>query len=853
MFKPSITQFQIFPRLPERLTSLVDLASNLQWSWDHDVIALFRRMDLDLWEQTRHNPVLMLGTIKQERIEELARDDSFLSHMDRAVVGMQAYQMAKSWYHKAHGDDETPFIAYFSMEFGLTECVPIYSGGLGVLAGDHLKSASDLGLPLVAVGLLYQQGYFRQYLNLDGWQQERYPDNDFYNMPMTLERDADGNARMIDVALPGRTLYAQIWRVQVGRVPLYLLDANLPRNSPDDRSITHQLYGGNKEMRIKQEILLGIGGIRALKAFGITPDVCHMNEGHSAFLALERVRQIMAGDGCTFYDALTTTRAGNVFTTHTPVPAGIDVFDRKLVDKYFGDYARELGVPMNELMEMGRAENMKEKYGLNMALFAIHASTYVNAVSKLHGRVARQMWSYNWPQVPENEIPISHVTNGIHLHSWVSLEMADLLERYLGVAWKYEIASEKLWEHIDEIPDAELWMTHERRRQRLVAFARRRLVEQYQQRGLPDSEIAHAKEVLLPSALTLGFARRFATYKRATLLLRDPERFCRLLTNEERPVQFVFAGKAHPLDEGGKQLIRELVHFAREAGVRHRLIFLEDYDISVARYLVQGVDVWVNTPRRPHEASGTSGMKVLANGGLNFSILDGWWDEAYSREVGWAIGYGEEYSDTELQDKIESEELYNILEREIVPLFYTLSSGNLPREWIAMMKASMKSLGPRFNTDRMVQEYADKFYIPARASFQRLYHDDMAHGKQLTAWCEKVKANWNNVAIRNVEADTSKKLYVGQSIPVKATVRLGALTDEDVSVQLYLGRISPQRDVENGRALSMKCVSQDDNGVYTYECAVRCETSGLQGFAVRVLPKHEDLVDPYSLKLICWK
>ena len=854
MTGPTYIPFQVFPRLPERLNALTELAYNLHWSWDPDIIALFRRVDSEGWEATMHNPVLMLGRIKQDRIEALARDASFLSHMDRALRRCREYLTNKGWYRTTYGLPATaqPHIAYFSMEFGITECIANYSGGLGVLSGDHLKSSSDMSVPLAGVGLLYQQGYFRQYLNADGWQQETYPDNDFFNMPMTLERTADGAPLKIGVDLTGRAAFAQVWRVQVGNTPLYLLDANVEENAPQDRIITQQLYGGDSETRVRQEILLGIGGIRALDAVGIRPDVCHLNEGHSAFLALERIRLMMHDTSCSFAEALATTRAGNVFTTHTPVPAGIDLFDRQMMERYFGEYVRGLGISMNDLMRLGRAENESDKAPFNMALFAIHTSNYCNGVSALHGCVARKMWMYNWPGVPEDDIPIGHVTNGVHVDSYVSRDMADLFERYLGEDWQSEVADKDAWQRIREMPDEELWRTHERRRERLVSFVRSSLAQQYRRRGLPDKEIGQAREVLLPSALTLGFARRFATYKRATLLLRDKDRLRALLTNADRPVQIIFAGKAHPHDNGGKQLIRELVHFAQQPDVRQRIVFIEDYDLTVARSLVQGVDVWVNTPRRPLEASGTSGMKVVANGGLNLSILDGWWAEGYCREVGWAIGKGEEYSDPEVQDTIESEEFFNILEREVVPTFYDRGSDRLPREWIAKMKASMALLCPVFNTDRMVQEYVQKYYVPAQKTFARLADRSAQRGRELTAWCARMRAQWAGVKIEQVEARTGDKLVVGQTIPVQALVRLGELTPDDISVDLYLGVMNAERKIVKGTPVAMNPVAVAGEGLQRYEGSFRCETSGQHGFTVRVLPRHPDLENPHSLKLIGW-
>jgi starch phosphorylase len=504
-------------------------------------------------------------------------------------------------------------------------------------------------------------------------------------------------------------------------------------------------------------------------------------------------------------------------------------------------------------MKLGHAEGDTGKMPFNMALLAIHTSTYVNGVSRLHGRVARDMWSYDWPNVPHDEVPIDHVTNGVHIHTWVSRDMSQLLTRYLGMGWEHEVFKPEAWSRIEDIPAAELWMTHERRRERLVAFARSRMVEQLQRRGVPHTDIARAREALLPSALTLGFARRFATYKRAALLMKDPDRLIRLLTNKEHPVQIIFAGKAHPHDQGGKQLIRDLVHFVHEEGVSHRMIFLEDYDMHVARYLVQGVDVWVNTPRRPLEASGTSGMKAVVNGGLNLSVMDGWWDEAYTNDVGWAIGYGEEYDDTELQDTIESEELYNILEREVVPCFYERGTDMLPRNWIGMMKASMEQLCPFFNTDRMVQDYTRKFYVPSKAHYDNLVQDDYSRSKVLAAWCSHVTAKWNQVAIQHVDVKNERKRFVGETLPVRVQVRLGELTPADVSVELYMGQVDSDYEISDGSVIQLNCSEDVQDGVTIYEGEVPCAQSGRHGFATRILPRHVDLVDPYSLKLICWK
>ncbi|MBI4533278.1 MAG: alpha-glucan family phosphorylase, partial [Candidatus Melainabacteria bacterium] len=660
-----IATIEVVPFLPPEMECLRELAYNLRWTWDHETINLFRRLDRDLWERTGHNPVLMLGTISQERLDEAASDEGFLVHLERIYQKFCQYMKGEhTWHSKRFRKTSQDTIAYFSAEFGLTECLPIYSGGLGILAGDHIKAASELGLPLIGVGIVYQQGYFRQYLNPDGWQQERYPINDFYNMPISLMRDGSGNPLLVDVDFPGRKVFVQVWRAQVGRVCLYLLDTNISQNNQTDEDITDALYHGDPEIRIQQEMILGIGGMRVLKAVGVSPSVCHMNEGHSAFLGLERIRQIMEDHHLSFWEAREVAAAGQIFTTHTAVPAGIDKFSPEIIERYLGDYYRSLGLNKEEFLSLGRAnrEDMHEPF--SMAHLAIKLSSRTNAVSRLHGEVSRKLFGSVWKDIPVPEVPITHITNGIHTRSWISEEMADLYDRYLGPKWSEDIGEQNVWKKVEEIPDEELWRIHERRRERLVAFCRTRVRLQLERRGALPSEVKEALEVLDPEALTIGFARRVATYKRATLLLRDPKRLAAILSSKDRPVQIIIAGKAHPEDAPAKELIRQLVHFSRQSEVKGRFVFLEDYDISVARWLVQGVDVWLNTPRRYLEACGTSGMKVVFNGGINVSVLDGWWDEAYDANAGWAIGHGEVYSDPHYQDDVESNALYDLLEKE---------------------------------------------------------------------------------------------------------------------------------------------------------------------------------------------
>ncbi len=848
-----VRSFTIHPTLPPKLERLQELAHNLWWAWNMDAIDLFRRLDSRLWETTYRNPVLMLGTIKQQELEKAAQDDAFLAHMERVLENFDAYiQSQSTWYHKQYGPYHEPIYAYFSTEFGLTDCIPNYSGGLGILSGDHTKSASDLGLPLVGVGLLYQKGYFRQYLSADGWQQEKYPINDFYTMPLQPKQDSNGEPLIIQVSYPGHQVQARVWQVQVGRIPLLLLDTNIDGNEPVDRDITDQLYGGDVEARIRQELLLGIGGIRALNALNIHPTVYHMNEGHSAFLALERIRLLREKHDLSFSQAREAATAGTVFTTHTPVPAGIDLFPVHLMDKYFADYRTQLGLSRDEFLGLGRINPSDPNEPFSMAVLALKLSADANGVSKLHGIVAREMWQPVWPGVPEAEIPIQTVTNGVHLQSWISHDMADLLDRYLGPAWRKDPADLNVWQRVEEIPDAEIWRTHERRRERLIAFARRRLHVQLENRGAPPSAIEAARDALDPKALTIGFGRRFATYKRATLILRDVERLTAILTDEERPVQIIFSGKAHPADHPGKELIRQIIHMSRQEAFRRHIVFIEDYDMWVARYLLQGVDLWLNTPRRFREASGTSGMKAVVNGALNMSVLDGWWDEAYQPDVGWAIGRGEVYDDHNYQDTIESHAIYDLLEKEVIPFFYERGPDGLPRKWIARMKAAMKVICPYFNTTRMVEEYTEQLYLPAAQRYERLTRNDMARAKALASWKETLYQHWPQVRVLHVETNALEEIKVGCNLEIQALIHLGELGPEDVTVELYHGPLDTAGEITPGTATVMECVETRENGQYVFAGAIPCQLSGRYGYTLRMLPHHQDLSSPYEPRLISW-
>lgn len=854
MVRPVAT-VKVAPKLPRQLKRLEELAYNMRWAWDHETIALFRRLDPDLWEQTGHNPVWLLGLVSQERLSAVCEDSSFMAHFERVCVSFDNYMNPKNtWYTDKYGSlKKQPTIAYFSMEFGITESLQNYSGGLGILSGDHLKSASDLNVPLIGVGLLYQEGYFQQYLNADGYQQESYPINDYANLAVTLQTDKDGKPLMISVPLPGRELFAQIWKVQIGRVALYLLDSNVEQNRlEEDRNLTDRLYGGDRRTRIRQEILMGIGGIRALRALNIEADVYHMNEGHSAFLLLERIRLYMKEQSLTFEQAKQITAASSVFTVHTPVPAGLERFGFDLIDEHFTQYMQELKLSREQFIDLGR-ENMGSYELFSMSVMALAMSSGANGVAQLHGVVSRDMWSWVYPNLPVQEVPIRAITNGIHVQTWVSREMGLLFDRYLDPAWRSEDSRPEVWEGVESIPDAELWRTHARRRERLVAFARTRLRQQLTRRGVSQTAIEEADEVLNPDALTIGFARRFATYKRATLIFRDLERLRKLVTDADRPVQFIFAGKAHPHDNEGKELIRQIVNAARDPDFRDSIVFLENYDMNVARYMVQGVDIWLNNPRRPKEASGTSGMKVIYNGGLNCSIPDGWWAEAYTPQVGWSIGNGEEYTadEWEHQDHIESQALYNILEQDIIPLFYEQSRDGLPREWIRRVKNSMHSLSAFFSTSRMVQQYTDEFYVPRYEVSQQMVTPNFDKGVAFTEWRTKLGQVWHEIKILNVEMSQGD-VSIGTKTDITAKVRLGSLKPEDVKVQLYYGTLDTMGNIENGQSVDMQVADNNGDSVYSFSTKHTYTVTGNMGFSVRVVPYHEFLHTSFLPGLITW-
>ncbi len=844
--------YTVIPALPEPLKRLRELSYNLWWCWNPDAMELFRRLDADLWDDVDQNPIRFLTHIAQNRLDQAASDSAYLAHMKRVLDRFDAYMTNETWFARTHPEFVDLSMAYFSMEFGMHESLPVYSGGLGVLAGDHLKSASDLGVPLAAIGLLYHQGYFQQRLTNDGWQVEEYPRLDLAELPISPVLDDHGASVSIQLPVGPREVVVQAWKAQVGRVALYLLDTDLPQNDPADREITQRLYGGDDEARIRQEVVLGIGGLRILEKLGVRPAVCHMNEGHSAFLAAERIRQRMESHTLSFAEAREAVVPSNVFTTHTPVPAGIDRFEPDLVREYLDPFLPAIGLSPEAFLALGKRDASRPDEPFSMAVLALRLSGASNGVSALHGHVSREMWHSVWPGAPRDEVPLTSITNGIHINSWMSAEMSDLLRRYLGPEWSENPIDHDAWLRVDEIPELELWRTHERRRVELVTYVRARIKEQFRRRGAPPAEIKSAAEVLDPEALTIGFARRFAPYKRGGLIFRDPQRLLAMVSNQERPIQFVFAGKAHPRDDHGKEIIKQILTFIRKPEFRRRIVFLENYDISVARKMVQGVDVWLNNPIKPREASGTSGMKVPPNGGINLSVLDGWWPEAYDGENGWAIGDGQIFEDPAYQDYVEGEAIYDLMEKELVPAFYDRGQDGLPHRWIARMKASMRTVCPMFNTNRMLEEYTNRLYVPAAARWKHLSSDDFAAAKGLAQWKRELGAGWGGVRIDEVVADDARELPIGAFLNIRARVHLGCVDPADVAVELYHGRLDPSGDLVDGQSERMDVAESLDDGAYWYAGRIPCARSGQHKFAVRVLPQHPDLVHRFDTGLILW-
>jgi len=843
--------FQVLPYIPEKLKFLEELARNLWWCWNLDAIDLFRRIDPKLWDVSGRNPVAFLTLIESQRMEDLAADKGFLANMEQ-VEEQFRQQMTATHGDLMDGLDSPDAIAYLSMEFGIHESLPFFAGGLGVLAGDHLKAAADLGIPIVGIGLFYQNGYFHQYLNHDGWQQEDYLQTDVFHLPVERARDKEGRELRITVAGPEGDIHLVAWKLQIGRVTLLLLDTNLPENPSHIREINARLYHSEGKIRLAQEVILGIGGMRALAAMGIQPVVCHLNEGHCTFASIERVSQIMKEKQVDLSTAIAISARTTIFTTHTPVAAGHDEFAPDMVKPYLSPFADRFGITPKALLHWGQINGNQDSSPFSMFVLGMRYAQYCNGVSELHGSVARNMWAHIWPAMPKEEVPITHITNGIHIPSWISIENAQLYQRYLGPQWQLEACrSQELIDRVEDIYNEELWRAHEMSRTRLIRSCRRFMAEQYGRRNAPKSEMQEAASVLDDDVLTIAFARRFATYKRATLLLQDMERFKAILRSKEFPVQFIFSGKAHPKDNEGKELIQQLVQFARHPEFRHKLIFLEDYNINIARHLVQGADVWLNTPRRPYEACGTSGMKAAANGVLNVSILDGWWCEGYDTETGWAIGGGEEYEDARYQDAVESRALYNILENDVIPCFYEREAGGVPTRWLKKMKASMRLILEQFCAHHMIESYYRQFYVPAVENYHQLTADGAAEAQRLRTFHERLMEKWEQITIDQPVGRQDGPFRVGSSLTVTCDVFLGELAPEEVRVELYYGRIKRIDRIKDGQVEPMAVDEDLGQGKYRYACSLACQDAGRFGFTVRIVPAGDDYIR-YTPGLITW-
>jgi len=856
----AIRRFTVRPVLPEPLEALGTLASNLRWAWHPPTQDVFAEIDPDLWDATRHEPLRLLGEVDRARLDQLAGDEAFLRRLREADDNLRHYLTEDRWYQRAVPDGPRA-IGYFSPEFGITAALPQYSGGLGILAGDHLKAASDLGVPVIGVGLLYKHGYFKQSLSREGWQQESYPVLDPDELPISALREADGSRATISITLPGGPpMIARIWVATVGRVPLLMLDTNVEGNPEHYIDVTDRLYGGNSEHRLRQEILLGIGGVRALRAWSrITgapaPEVFHTNEGHAGFLGIERIRELTADEAGPRLDldtALEAGRASTVFTTHTPVPAGIDRFPRTLIEQYFGGDTGEggaaPGVPVDRILALG-AEDYEggDPSVFNMAVMGFRLAQRANGVSLLHGHVSREMFNGLWPAFDEAEVPIGSITNGVHAPTWVAREVYALAEQ----EGADESDPDSFWAAVDKVPDRQIWAAKRTLRERLVHDARRRLKASYLKRGLSPAELGWIDDALDPDVLTIGFARRAASYKRLTLMMRDPERLKRLLLHPERPVQLVIAGKAHPADDGGKKLIQAIVRFADDPEVRHRIVFLPNYDIAMAQPLYPGCDVWLNNPLRPYEACGTSGMKAALNGGLNLSILDGWWDEWYDGDNGWAIPTADGVDDVDKRDDLEAHALYDLIENEVTPRFYDLAGDSgVPVRWLEMMRHTLKSLGPKVLATRMVRDYVHALYAPAAANARTL-NADFGGAAELAAWKRRVRESWDGVRVEHVEGEGVGDVpQVGQVLNVRAYVALGGLAPDDVEVQLVHGRPSEGDELTRIASTPLAVVEAYDGGRYCFGGALTLARSGPFGYTVRVVPRNSHLASVAELGVV---
>ncbi len=843
------------PQLPKRVGELLDIANNLWWSWNSEFLRLFKEIDSDLWETVGKNPVKFLKLVSQDKLEDIAKDEEFLAKYDEVVNHFNSYMQTKeTWFSKNYPNNANDLIAYFSAEYGIDEIIPIYSGGLGILSGDHLKSASDLGLPFVAVGLLYKNGYFNQKIDGYGTQKTEYTNIDLDNLPILPVKDENGEDLIIDVDFPDRKLYLKIWKIVVGRISLYLMDSDIDKNIAEDRVVTLRLYGGDQEMRIRQEIVLGMAGIKLLRRLGLKPSVYHMNEGHSAFLTLEVIKDVMEEKQVSFEVAKSMCSAKTVFTTHTPVPAGNDIFPIELMDKYFSNFWPKLGISREDFLRLGMKNTQGLEQGFNMGMLALRIAGKKNGVSKLHGAVSRRLFSDVWPNIAPDESPIEYVTNGIHTCSWLAPSMKKLFNQYLKPYWQDNIQDDETWNDIKNIPNKELWDTHTDRKKKLFTLVKNNITTRLKSSGYNYEEINEIISKLNPNALTIGFARRFATYKRATLIFRDLERLTQLLNNPERPVQLIFAGKAHPADKEGQDLIKYIHEVSMKPQFKGKIFLLENYNIAMSRYLISGVDVWLNNPRRPMEASGTSGQKASVNGVINFSVLDGWWAEGYNQKNGWTIGDNTEYQSYEEQDIADSESLYNTLENKIIPLYYeNKKEDGVSDKWMEMFKNSIISTGGRYSTSRMVIDYTRDYYMEL-ANLSKNHYQNLDEVIDFTNWKKNMYASWKDIKITQNNNLDNITIDAGNQIEVHCIVNLPENIDcNSIRTEVYYGKILENGIMQQIQTVPMNLIEQDDeNRTYKYSAKIELKTGGNYGYTFRVMPQTVMMLDTANLDLIQW-
>lgn len=840
------------PQLPKKIGKLSTISNNLWWSWNTEFLRLFKEIDIDLWEKCAKNPVKFLRLVDQEKLEMVSQNSEFIKQYNNNVNNFEGYMNSKNtWFNKSYPDNKNDLIAYFSAEYGLDEVLPIYSGGLGILSGDHLKSSSDLGIPLVAIGLLYKNGYFHQKINRVGMQETEYYDIDLNNLPINPVKKDTGEDLIISVKMPKAKLYLKAWKIEVGRVNLYLLDSDIEENIEEYRGVTLRLYGGDQEMRIQQEIVLGIGGVTLLKELGLSPTVYHMNEGHSSFLVLELIRKIMEEKKVSFNIAKDIVTAKTIFTTHTPVPAGNDIFPTSLVENYFKDFWKPLGITKEQFLELGMKPKEENKTTFNMGILALKVAGKKNGVSKLHGAVSRELFGEVWPEITPNESPITYVTNGVHTCTWLAPTLKELYNKYLTPFWQDKIHQNETWEKINSIPDEELWQDHQSRKKKLLKLVSENVTNRLRNGGMHYDQIREITTKLNPDALTIGFARRFATYKRATLIFKDLERITQILNDESRPVQLIFAGKAHPKDIEGQNLIRRIHEISMMPQFKGKIFLLEGYDMAMARHLISGVDVWLNTPRRPMEASGTSGEKASVNGVINFSILDGWWAEGYNQKNGWAIGTNAEYYSYEEQDKADSESIYNTLENKVIPAYFNKANG-ISKDWVRLMKNSIISTGGNYSTARMLVDYTKQLYIPL-CNLTNKYFKNLDIVTEYNRVKDNLYANWSDIVITQNNNLDNISMDAGKNIEVSCMVKLPNISQENIEAQVYYGKILDNGIIENISIIPMELSQSDaENREYTYKAKIELKTGGNYGYTFRVMPKHEMLLDSTNLNLVKW-